>query len=203
MKKSIIVGLFAITLLFCITTGCLSENTRPASVTETEINNKAISAIINNYAERNFLPGEITSEEIDVIIEAAVRSPSARNGQPWHFTVVQKDKTLAKNIISNTKNGSIIVVISGKGDGKTNTSVILDCALATENIYLAAQSLGLGSRILTGPVDSINSKYKKDLGLPDGYNAVATVLIGRIEQPVDAESSASRRKPAEEIVSFK
>ena len=203
MKKSIFVGLFAVTLLFCITTGCLSKNTRPASVTETEINNKAISAIINNYAERNFLPGEITPEEIDVIIEAAVRSPSARNGQPWHFTIVQKDKTLAKNIISNAKDGCIVVVISGKGDGKTNTSVILDCALATENIYLAAQALGLGSRILTGPINNINSKYKKDLSIPDEYNAVATVLIGRIEQPVDAASSASRRNLSEEIVSLK
>jgi nitroreductase len=164
--------------------------------------NDGINSIVNHYASGNFVAGAVTKAELDQILNAGIHAPSASNRQPWVFTVVQ-NKTLANNIVRNMPDGNILIVISAAGDGKTNGSAILDCALATQSIYLAAQALGLGSRIYTGPMDTINSRYKGDLGLPSGYSAVSLVRIGRVPAGVDAVSSASARKSAGAVVTYK
>ena len=196
----------ALVAALCIFAGCKSEKaaTMTASANAAAVNAKALATITENYAAApgKFLPGKITEDELNALLQAAVRSPSARNAQPWHFTVVREDAALAKGIISTITEGNVLIVISGQGDSKTNSSVILDCALATENIYLAAQALGLGSRIYTGPIDTVNTKYKESLGLPSGYSAVAVVRVGRIET-VDAVSAASSRKDPAGMISYK
>ena len=190
----------------CIFAGCKSEKaaTLAASANASAVNAKALTTITENYSTSpgKFLPGKITEDDINALLQAAVRSPSARNAQPWHFTVVREDAALAKGIISNIAEGNVLIIISGQGDSKTNASVILDCALATENIYLAAQALGLGSRIYTGPIDTVNAKYKESLGLPSGYSAVAVVRVGLIES-VDAVSAASSRKDPSGMITYK
>ncbi|GHT69550.1 hypothetical protein FACS1894110_19230 [Spirochaetia bacterium] len=167
-----------------------------------ESNNPGLRPILNHYAARNFVIGAIPRADLDLIVQAGVRAPSANNRQPWQFTVVQS-QSLAKKIISNIVDGNVLIVISTVGDGKTNGSQILDCALATESIYLAAQALGYGSRIYTGPMDAINRSLKSDLGLPSGYSAVALVRVGRIQAGVDAVSAASSRKDANSVVNYK
>lgn len=159
-------------------------------------------AILNHYAARNFVAGSIPKADLDLIIQAGIRSPSANNRQPWYFTVVQ-NQVLAKQIVSNLVDGNVLIVVSAQGDGKTNGSQILDCALAIENIYLAAQALGYGSRIMTGPMATLNSKFKTDLGLPSGYNAIALVRVGKVQAGIDAVSAASSRKKTEDLVGYK
>ncbi|GHV86894.1 hypothetical protein AGMMS50255_1900 [Spirochaetia bacterium] len=167
-----------------------------------ETNNAGLRPILNHYAARNFIAGAIPKADLDLIVQAGVRAPSAGNRQPWQFTVVQS-QNLAKQIISNITEGNVLIVISASGDGKTNGSQILDCALATESIYLAAQALGYGSRIYTGPMDAVNRDLKSSLGLPGGYSAVAMVRVGRIQAGVDAVSAASARKGANSVVNYK
>jgi nitroreductase len=165
-------------------------------------NAQAINVITNHYALRNFASGAVNKADLDKIITAAVRSPSAANRQNWHFTVVQ-NQNLANQIVPNITDGNILIVVSGPGDGKTNGAAILDCALATENIYLAAQALGLGSRIYTGPIDNVNSRFKAELGLPDGFSAVSLVRIGRLPTGADTVSAASGRKAADTVITYK
>ncbi|MDR0496031.1 MAG: nitroreductase family protein [Treponema sp.] len=165
-------------------------------------NSTAMEIILNHYAaSRNFTSGGIPRADLDRIIQAGVRAPSARNAQPWHFTIVQT-QNLATQIVSNNVEGNVLIVVSAPGDGKTNYVQILDAALAVESIYLAAQALGYGSRIYTNPVDTINARLKTELGFPAGYSAVAVIRVGRIEA-VDAVSAASSRKRAEDIVNYK
>jgi nitroreductase len=161
---------------------------------------QAIEVITNNYAARNFVPGAISKADLDRILAAGGRAPSANNRQPWHFTVVQ-NQALAKRIVSNITEGNILIIVSAAGDG-TNGRVVLDCALATENIYLAAQALGLGSRIYTGSIDTINRQLKDELGLPKDYSAVALVRIGQVAPDTDAVSAASSRKPLKGMVNY-
>ena len=162
----------------------------------------SLGVILNHYSPRNFTTGAIPAADLNQIIQAGIRAPSAGNRQPWHFTVVQ-DQALARQIVSQNVDGNILIVVSAQGDGKTNGVQILDCALATQSIYLAAQALGYGSRIYTGPMDAINSRFKTELGLPSGHSAVALIRIGRLQGTVDAVSAASARKSAEEIVTYK
>jgi nitroreductase len=79
--------------------------------------------------------------------------------------------------------------------------VDFDCALATENMFIAAQSLGLGAHIYTAPIRNINSK-RQEFEIPPDYRAIAVLRIGHIDDSVDAISSATSRKKDEEVVNY-
>jgi len=184
MKKLI----FSAILIFALCASALfaQQNPNPAGV------------ITLHYAARDFAAGPIPAADLNLILQAGVRAPSAANRQPWHFTVVQ-NVDLAKKIISNVVQGNALIVISTTGDAKRE---IIDCALAAQSIYLAAQALGYGSRIYTGPIDNLNRDLKGQLGLPAGHNAVILVRVGKVEK-VDAVSGASSRKAADSIITYK
>jgi nitroreductase len=174
----------------------------PFSPAAADNDNPALANLTGNFAIRNFAPGGISRADLEKILLAGSRAPSANNKQPWHFTVVQ-NQDLAKQIVSNIVEGNVLIIISAAGDGKTNGPAILDCGLATQSIYLAAQALGLGSRIYTGPINTINIRLKAGLDLPGGYNAIALVRIGKLPAGTDAVSGASPRKELNAMVSYK
>jgi nitroreductase len=169
-------------------------------------NRGGVQSILNHYAARNFTTGALSQGDLDQILQAGIKAPSANNRQPWIFTVVRAtnaNNDLARQIVSPIDEGNVLIVISATGDGKTNGSEILDCALAAENIYLAAQALGYGSRIYTGPIEKINRSLKTQLALPEGHSAVVVVRVGRVQGNVDAVSAASSRRSANEKVKYK
>jgi nitroreductase len=104
-------------------------------------NNGPASVILNHYAARTFLTGAIPAADLNAIILAGVRAPSAANQQPWRFIVV-RTLSLAQKIVPQAVEGNVLIVVTAAGDGKTNTREIIDCSLAVENIYLAALALG-------------------------------------------------------------
>ena len=164
--------------------------------------NPALKPIINNFGARNYAAGAVTKAELDIILLAGTRAPSAANRQPWRFTVVQ-NQNLAKQIVPQISDNNILIIVSAQGDGKTNTAFILDCALAAQSMYLAAQALGLGSRIYTGPMENINTRLKPELGIPNDHNAIVLIRIGRLPPGVDAVNSASPRNNADRVVTYK
>jgi nitroreductase len=148
-------------------------------------NHDTAGVILSHFSAgpAGFAAGAIPRADLDTIILAGVRAPSAMNRQPWFFTVVQ-DQNLAKKMGIQIVEGNALIVISAEGDGKTNAREIFDCGLATQSIYLAAQALGYGSRIYTGSIDSVNKTLKKELGIPNNRSAIAMVRIGKTaEQP--------------------
>ncbi len=162
--------------------------------------NGVIDVILSSYSQRNFTPEQVTDDEIDLIIQCGIKAPSARNRQPWRFTVV-KDPVLCKNAISNITDGNVVIVVSGSDS--LGAVVDFDCALATENMFIAAQALGLGARIYTGPVRNVNETMKGSLDIPAGFRVVALLRVGNIDKTVDAVSAASKRKDAVEVVNTK
>ena len=189
MNKTIL--LFS--LIFALTVSIL-----PAQGTD----NPALKPILNHFGVRTYAAGQLTKAELDTVIQAGLRAPSASNRQPWHFTVVQ-NQALAKQIVPQFTDGNVLIIISAAGDGKTNGSVMLDCGLAAESMYLAAQALGLGSRIYSGPIAAVNSNFKAALGIGADQNAVVLVRVGRLPAGVDAVSSASPRNSADKMVTYK
>ena len=164
--------------------------------------NADLSVILNHYAARNYSTEPVPRSDLDRIVQAGVRAPSASNRQPWHFTVVQ-DRSLGRQLVSNLTEGNALIIVSSQGDGKTNIVQTIDGALAVQSIYLAAQALGYGSRIYTGPVANLNNNLKSTFSIPSGYSAVAVVRIGKLQGNVDAVSAASARKNASEVVTYK
>ena len=98
---------------------------------------------------RAFLEKEIETEKIDMLIEAALRSPSSRGFSPWEFIVVTDQNKLEKlsqakpHGSSFLKHASLGIVICA--DPEVSDVWIEDASIAAIFIHLAAESIGLGS----------------------------------------------------------
>lgn len=108
-----------------------------------------MSLIEKRRSIRRFKKQQVESEKINTLIEAALRSPSSRGFNPWHFVVVTNPTLLAKlsrakqHGSSFLKNAPLGIVICGDRD-KSDVWVE-DCSIASIFIHLAATSLELGS----------------------------------------------------------
>jgi nitroreductase len=160
--------------------------------------NAVVDQIVSAWSPRNFTTVPVTDDQIELIIRCGLKAPSARNMQPWHFTVV-RDETLMKQIITNITPGNVLIVVSGvENNGQTPD---FDCGLATENMFLGATALGLGARIYGGPAAIANGK-REELQIPEGYKVVMLLRVGNIDSEVDAVSGATARKTKEEVVNY-
>jgi nitroreductase len=164
--------------------------------------NETLKIIKTRRSSRQFEAKQIKDEELQEIIEAGIYAPSATNKQPWHFTVIQNKeiidrlssdfKELAKKfendyikrVGENEKfhvfyNAPTVVLISGDKDSH---SAPVDCAAATQNMLIAAESLGIGSCWIGFIAYLLNSEfgseYLKELGIPEGYKQIHAVALG-------------------------
>jgi len=164
--------------------------------------NDTLKVIHNRRSIRQFKREQIRDADLEEILKAAVYAPSAMNQQAWHFSVVQNpvilDKIRAKMKANMLKYGSpyqverasapgfiafhgapTVIIISG--DVKAE-QIQIDCGITAENICLAAESLGLGSCILTSSeilfAEDNSGELKKELAIPEGYKHFCSVALG-------------------------
>lgn len=114
--------------------------------------NETIKTMLERRSVRKFTDEAVSKEKLDLIVDCAKASPTAKNAQLRQFTVItaaSKIQKLAKAIgkeIDNSKyrmyNCPALIIVSTEESAKNGE---LDTACAIENIYLAAHSLGLGS----------------------------------------------------------
>ncbi|MCL2058074.1 MAG: nitroreductase [Oscillospiraceae bacterium] len=157
------------------------------------MSNPVLAAIADRRSNRAYKKDPLTKEQLDAILLAAVQSPSARNAQPWHFTVVQDGAILAEINAESSKNlnrdvGDIfygapaVIFIAANVNGPTPKWARLDCGIAVQNIALAAHSLGLGSVILGMPDAAFTGPradyFNKLLKFPDTYEFAVAISIG-------------------------
>jgi len=173
----------------------------PTMVFSQSKNSDIANFISSAYSSKTFSTAPVEQKDLELILQCGIRAPSARNSQPWHFTVI-KDLETMKRIIPDALKGNILIIVSGYDQSDHAAAISFDCALPTENMYLAAQSLGLGSHIYTGPIANLNAKYRDSAGIPAGYMGVSILKIGNTAQPADATSSASARKADSEVVTY-
>ncbi len=132
----------------------------------------------------------VEGEKIELVLEAALLAPSARNLQPWRFVVVQEEETIEKLACSGftepnrvVRGAPIIIFVCAREeddvtrDGKPY--YLFDLGLAVENLLLAATDLGL----VTHPILSFDeSEVRGILAIPDDYRVVlATPLAYPVE----------------------
>ena len=157
--------------------------------------NAVLQAIAQRRSNRGYAPTQLTEEQIEAILLAAVQAPSARNTQPWHFSVVQNAGLLRafvedyNRLCANPsgKDGLFfaaptVVFITTPVQAPTRFSQI-DCGIAVENMALAAHSLGLGSVILGRPREvfddpACRKKYQAAFGIPEGYEFAIAIALG-------------------------
>jgi nitroreductase len=154
------------------------------------MSNPVLSAIADRRSIRAYKPQQLTKEQLDALLKAAVESPSARNAQPWHFSVVQNPALLAEINQEVSKNldkdfGDIfyaaptVIFLSCEADSRWAR---LDCGIATQTIALAAHALELGSVILGMPDAAFTGPraehFNKLLKFPEGYSFAVAIALG-------------------------
>ncbi len=185
------------------------------------INNEILNCIHERRSTRRFTDQQISSEQLDALLDAAIWAPSGSNSQSWLFTAIQKRDVLlhlnelvceafqhwvpddnypAKLAIKkvsqkesfNFYHQAPTLIIASNVPNYENA--MADCALALENIFLAAQSLGLGSCYINHlhwlRNDPSVRAYLFELGIPKEHTICSSAAIGFI----GAKSAAPVRK---------
>ena len=185
------------------------------------LNNEVLNCIHERRSTRRFTDKQISSEQLDALVDAAIWAPSGGNNQSWLFTAIQKkDELLHLNELVREgfqhwipdddypgklgvkkrsqqegynfyHNAPTLIIASNKPNYE---NAMADCALALQNIFLAAQSLGLGScyiNQLHWLRDDPNVRaYLFESGIPKEHTICSSAAIGFIGK----ESPAPKRK---------
>jgi nitroreductase len=137
---------------------------------------------------RRYKDRKIEAEKIELLVEAALRSPSSRGIKPWRFVFVTDKTTLQKlskakesgsGFLKGASLGVVICAVEGESD-----VWVEDCSIATIILQLAGQSLDLGSCWIQirqrMHSSSISSKdyIKQVLGLPENFLVESMIAFG-------------------------
>src|SRR5580704_17714734 len=110
-------------------------------------------AITSRRNVRSFASQPISAEHLDRILEAARRTPSSRNTQPWDFVLVTERATLeqlskvwvgAGHVAGSA--ATIAMVVDDGGDGARRAQ--FDLGQATMSIMLAAAARAASRQVL-------------------------------------------------------
>lgn len=164
----------------------------------------------NRYSCRKYDTSRMVEEEkLQAILNAAILSPSACNGQPYHITVCTGET--AKKVAISTKDlkintfvtqAPVLLVISEEPYSKMaalgakikhNDYRSIDIGILSAYITAEATAQGLGSCII-GWLDS--DKIQKICGIKNPVRLVIT-----LGYPLD-EAKPKKRKSFEELISY-
>lgn len=179
--------------------------------------NETLKTIKNRYSCRNFTGEALTKEDMEAIALAAVQAPSGMNNQPWKVIVVHNKGLIEEmdaavmDMLSKQEDKFFYNRMMGRG-GKLfynapcmfviakKPGTDLDCGIVSENIALAATSLGLGNVIcgLARMVFDVEkgNEYKEKL-IPKGYEFGMSVLVGYA-----TDSEGTPHEPDMEKISY-
>lgn len=176
------------------------------------------NAINGRRAVREYSTQSVDEETIRRLIVAATRAPSAVNQQPWTFTIV-RDQDVLDRISREAKahllaampadsesdhfrsllgdpgfhifyHAPVLILISAIEDGPW---IVEDCALAAQNLMLAAYAAGLGSCWIGFAQGYLKTPAGKDLlGLPASWIPAAPIIVGH---PRSAPPPVARKEP--------
>ncbi len=175
--------------------------------------NPVTSAIMARRSIRKYLDKPVEHEKLEAIVRCGINAPSGSNRQPWIVRVVEDRQLIAdvtevfkqenpeqvkrdpgfKNMFRNAPN--LICICSPEGNGGW-----LDAGLLGGNMLLAAQSMGLGTCCLGGPVRFLKTSerakfFLERLDIPDGYELHYIIAVGYPdEEPAARPRDASKVK---------
>ena len=136
----------------------------------------AMTAMHTRRSVRKFSDAPVPENLIPRILAAGMSAPSGRNKQSWHFVVVREPETL-KNLPGNMAGKAPLAVVTC-GEHADDLWV-MSLSACTQNILLAAHSLGLGA-VWTGvhPHESRTASFRRILELPADITPLACVWMG-------------------------
>ena len=167
--------------------------------------NDVLKAIRDRRTVRRFKPDPIDEKKLQMILEAGRWAPSFSNLQPWRFVVVRDlglkialDKAARESVLHLGINEAPVVILVCVDRRIDPLHAIEAGAAATQNMTLAAHSLGLGTGWIGIWGTETETSIQKLLKLPETVRVVSLVPIG-----IPDESPEGRRKPLEQSTQFR
>ena len=159
-----------------------------------------LEAIEKRRSIRKYEKKAIDRQSMEILKEAALRSPSSRGINPWTFIFVD-DPDVLKKLSGTREHGSdqlkgaaLAIVVCGD---ETKSDVwIEDCTIAAIGLHFTAHSLGLGScwsqmRNRTHSNEKTAEAYVQELlGIPKNLRVESIIGIGfpaETKTPVPAD----------------
>ncbi len=141
-----------------------------------------LEAIKGRRSIRQFTEEPIGKEALEKLLDAARWAPTAGNQQRWRFVVVTSPpvkeliKKFAPGIFSMP--AAFIVICVEKEAGATpwaEATYLADCAIAAQNIMLAAYAMGIGSCVA---LSYAKIAVQEILNLPENVEPLLVVTLG-------------------------
>lgn len=150
-------------------------------------------AVTKRSSTRGYTSESLTEEELEKIIDAGLKAPTAANKQEIHFTVLNGDNTVLaeleeeKNKLRGLKDqphnfyyeAPTVIILSADASYKWSP---LDAGIAVENMALVAEELGLGNLIIGCIYDALRGEKKEyfaeKLAFPAGYEYEIAIAVG-------------------------
>jgi nitroreductase len=153
---------------------------------------------------RAYAQGAIAPEHLDLILEAARRTPSASNRQAWDFVVCTDREQLAQ--LARVWHGArhvagsaatIALIAPNPDDARSRDLIQYDLGQATMSIMLAAADLGVGS---AHAAVSDQELARRLLGFPEDRFCAWLITLGvPADRPLTPIERPNRR-PFEDVV---
>jgi nitroreductase len=169
-----------------------------------EVEVETWDAIRSRRNVRSYSEQAIAPQDLDRILEAARRTPSAGNQQAWDFVVCTDREQLtqlasvgpaARHVAGSA--ATIALVAPRSDDAQTHDLVQFDLGQATMSVMLAAADLGIGSAH-AGAHDQ--ELARRVLGVPeDRFCALLITLGAPADRPLTPIQRPNRR-PFNDVV---
>jgi nitroreductase len=140
-----------------------------------------IKEISNRRSIREYQQKEVPEECIVEIIKAGQFAPTAKHNQAVEFIVIKEQKT--KEAIYDITDQEFVreaplLIVPVTDTTKTNCPVE-DLSVASENMFLQAAALGLGTVWKNLKAEFGEEKRVKELlGIPEQYKAINIIPVG-------------------------
>ena len=168
--------------------------------------NPVMEAIEKRRSIIRFETTPVEEETIQTILEAGRWAPSWLNKQPWRFIVVTDQATrenlseIAPTIYRLGVREAPVCIVISVDPNEDPYHFAEDGAAATQNMALAAYSLGLGSCWIgtfrfEEEKESSEAKIKKILGIPKAHRVISLLPIG-----IPKYFEGKNRKPLSQLV---
>ena len=171
-----------------------------------------LKSVIGTIAQRRsyrgkFIEEPVSRKDLEIIAKAGINAPSGCNKQTTELVIVDDKKVLddIKGLIdppvAQTAPAMIVVLAKRICAYRDKCFATQDYSAAIENMLLAMEELGYKSCWYEGHItddDRICDKIAEVLGVPEGYDVVCILPVGKALD----EAKAPAKKSFEERVSF-
>ncbi len=150
--------------------------------------NDTLKTIFARKSVRSYKQEPIAKDRLEMLVRAGMAAPTAVDKRPWEFIVVT-DRAVLKQLaealpyakMADRASAAILVAgdVKKQWGGPESDYWIMDCSAATQNILLAAESMGLGA-VWTAvyPENDRVRAVRRILGIPSHVVPLNLIPVG-------------------------